>query len=44
MVEEPETTAPIVEETEPPSQPTVETEETLETTESLQDEWVEEAA
>ena len=41
VVEEPETTAPIVEETEPPTQPPTETEET---TEPLQDEWVEEAA
>ena len=41
VVEEPETTAPIVEETEPPTQPPAETEET---TEPLQDEWVEEAA
>lgn len=41
VVEEPETTAPIVEETEPPTQPPAETEET---TEPLQDDWEEEAA
>lgn len=41
VVEEPETTAPIVEETEPPTQPPA---ETGETTEPLQDDWEEVAA